>query len=302
MVKEFSEAERNLRNVISNAEFVWKDEKYTTGDAIKPKIGGSGGECKTDCYVIATRVSDKQETEIKINYKRENSSFIENKVKSERANRIFGEGWSEIIKSQINQIKKRFLKEPLFYVEKDRRTKEGSIKLGWRYEMEYEGNRSLGVPIKQNIGESVWNNKNADEKYKNCHVNGKLIKNSGVPNYFLQKNEIKSTDDIISNLIPIDDIIKKQSITAAFTAQNYDPFEKRQHGGCNRDLSVPVHWSVRNGMIFPKLVFDKPLEFNSNEQEKKLLDVLDEVGIKIGKNFDIKKFKEKLDPSVRTFP
>ena len=56
-------------------------------------------------------------------------------------------------------------------------------------------------------------------------------------------------------MIPIDDIIKKQSVTAAFTAQNYDPFEKRQHGGCNRDLSVPVHWSVRNGMIFPKLVF-----------------------------------------------
>ena len=302
MVKKFSEAERNLRNVISNTKFVWKGEKYTTGDAAKPKIDGSGGECKTDCYVIATRVSDKQETEIKINYKRENSSFIENKVKSERANRIFGEGWSEIIKSQINQIKKRFLKEPLFYVEKDRRTKEGSIKLGWRYEMEYEGNRSLGVPIKQNIGESVWSNKNADERFKNCHVNGKLIKNSGVPNYFLQKNEIKSTDDIISNLIPIDDIIKKQSVTAAFTAQNYDPFEKRQHGGCNRDLSVPVHWTIRNGMIFPKLVFDKPLEFNSNEQEKKLLDVLDEVGIEIGKNFDIKKFKEKLDPSVITFP
>ena len=102
MVKKFSEAERNLRNVISNTKFVWKGEKYTAGDAAKPKIGGSGGECKTDCYVIATRVSDKQETEIKINYKRENSSFIENKVKSERANRIFGEGWSEIIKSQIN--------------------------------------------------------------------------------------------------------------------------------------------------------------------------------------------------------
>ena len=44
------------------------------------------------------------------------------------------------------------------------------------------------------------------------------------------------------------------------------------------------------------------LEFNSNEQEKKLLDVLDEVDIEVGKNFDIKKFKEKLDPSVITFP
>ena len=58
---KFSEAEKKLGKVISNKSFTWKKKKWTTGKAYKPEKKGSGGECKTDRYVLATRISDKKE-------------------------------------------------------------------------------------------------------------------------------------------------------------------------------------------------------------------------------------------------
>ena len=90
----FSESEKKLRRVISDKSFTWNGEKFTTGNAYKPeKKGSGGGECKTDCFIIATRVSDKKEQEIKITYKKENASFIENKCKQKRVKTIFGDNW-----------------------------------------------------------------------------------------------------------------------------------------------------------------------------------------------------------------
>ena len=100
MVKNFSESEKKLRRIISNQSFTWNGEKFNAGNAYKPEKKGSGGECKTDCFVIATRVSDKKEHQIKITYKKENASFIENKIRYGRAKTIFGDDWSEIIKNR----------------------------------------------------------------------------------------------------------------------------------------------------------------------------------------------------------
>ena len=300
----FSESEKKLRRIISNQSFIWNGEKFTTGKAYKPEKKGSGGECKTDCFVIATQVSDKKEYQIKITYKKENASFIENKIRYGRAKTIFGDDWSETIKKQIIQIKKKLQDEPLFYLEKDRLTKKGSIKLGWRYEMEINGTRSLGTPIQQNVARYVWENKNGKQEYKNCSVDGKKITNSGVPNFVFIRNAEKfnSIDDIFSNLIPIADVIKNGSITSAFTAQNYNPIRDYQGGGNKRDLSVPIDWSIKNGEITAKLNFDQPLEFNSNIQLEKLRVVLKELDISVGKRFDVNRFHEKLNPKVMVFP
>ena len=47
--------------------------------------------------------------------------------------------------------------------------------------------------------------------------------------------------------------------------------------------------------------FDNPLEFNSNEQEEKLLTVLKEFDIEIGSKFSVEKFHENLDSDVVIF-
>ncbi len=300
----FSESEKKLRRIISNQSFTWKGEKYTTEKAYKPEKKGSGGECKTDCFVIATRVSDKKERQIKITYKKENASFIENKIRYGRAKTIFGDDWSETIKKQIIQIKKKLQDEPLFYLEKDRLTKKGSIKLGWRYEMEIHGTRSLGTPIQQNVARYVWENKNGKQEYRNCPVNGKKITNSGVPNFVFIRNaeNFNSIDDVFPNLIPISSVIKNGSITSAFTAQNYNAIRDYQGGGNKRDLSVPIDWSIKNGEITAKLNFEQPLEFNSNIKLEKLRVVLKELDIHVGKRFDVNRFYKKLNPKVIVFP
>ena len=300
----FSESEKNLRRIISNQSFTWNGEKFTTGKAYKPEKKGSGGECKTDCFVIATQVSDKKEHQIKITYKKENASFIENKIRYGRAKTIFGDDWSETIKKQIIQIKKKLQNEPLFYLDRDRKTKKGSIKLGWRYEMEVNGTRPLGTPIEQKIAKYVWENKNGNQEYRNCPVNGEKIKNSGVPNFAFIRNaeNFNSIDDVFLNLIPISSVIKNGSITSAFTAQNYNAIRDYQGGGNKRDLSVPIDWSIKNGEITAKLNFDQPLEFNSNIKLEKLRVVLKELDIPVGKNFNVNRFYEKLNPKVIVFP
>jgi len=296
----FSDSEQKLRSVISNKSFIWNGEKFTTGKAYKPQKKGSGGECKTDCYVIATKISDKKKQEIKITYKMENASFVENKCKQKRVKTIFGEDWSNIIKKQINLIKEKFQKEPLFYLIQRGNTKQGSIKLGWRYEMEHNAKRTLGTTIEEKIAKYVWENNSGNHEFRNCPVNGEKIKNSGVPNFALIKNAEKfnSIEDIFSNLIPITDVIKNGSITTAFTAQNYNPIRDYQGGGTKRDLSVPIDWSLKNGEATAKLIFDKPLEINSNIQLEKLKVVLEELEIPVGKEFDISKFYKKLNPNV----
>ena len=303
-MKNFTESEKKLRRVISNRSFTWNGEKFTTGKAHKPQKKGSGGECKTDCFVIATRVSDNQKREIKITYKMENASFVENKIKKKRAETIFGDHWSHIIKQQIIQIKKKIQNEPLFYLKCSGNTEKGSIKLGWRYELEYGGTRLLGTPIQQNVARSVWTNKNGKQEYRNCSVNGKNIPNSGVPEYLFQKNaeNFDSIDDIFSNLTPITKVIKNGLITSAFTAQNYNPIKDYQGGGTKRDLSIPIDWSIKDGEITAKLIFDQPLEFNSNVKLEKLCLVLQELDIPVGKKFDVNKFHKKLDPKVIVFP
>jgi len=300
---KFSEAEKKLGKVISNKSFTWNSEKFTTGKAYKPEKKGSGGECKTDRYVIATRISDKKEEEIKITYKMESASFVENKCKQKRVKTIFGVDWSNIIKKQVSLIKEKFQNEPLFYLENYGNTKPGSIKLGWRYEMEHNGTRLLGTPIEQKIARYVWENKDGNQEYRNCRVNGKKIENSGVPNFLFKSDpeNFNSADDVFPNLIPIADIMENGSITAAFTAQNYNPIRNYQGGGTNRDLSVPIDWSIKNGEATAKLIFDKPLEINSNIQLEKLKKVLDELEIPVGATFDIHKFHKKLNPNVIVF-
>lgn len=305
MVKDFSESEKKLREIISNSKsFTFEGEAFVPELVTKPTIEGGGGETKTDVYIKARKISDNSISEIKISYKQKNFSFLENKIKKERAEAIYGKNWLRVVSQQIEQIKERFAQQPLVYFEKSGNTRKGSIKLGWRYEMESFGKRTLGVPIKQNIAKQVLQNKNAIKKYADGIVNDNIIPGSGMPDYFLTENisQIKNTDDIFQNLISAKDMINKSKITAAFLAQNYDPFMDKQHGGNRRHLAVYVDWTAKNNKLSANLVFDKPLLIDSNQQYDKLLIALEKLGISVGKRFNLSKLEEKISPNVITSP
>ena len=302
----FSKAEQKIRDIISNSEFfTFEGKKFSPILVSKPVVEGGGGETKTDIYLEAKNLKDKKIHQFKISYKKNNFSFVENKIRKERARMIYGKNWSSIIQKQILSIKKEFSKEPLVYFDTDRRTRKGSIKLGWRYEMEFQSTaRRLGVIIQEDIMDQVLQNVNSSKKYSDGIVNGKKISMSGIPNQFLHRDplEINTIDDVFQNLEPFEKIAEERNVTSAFLAQNYDPYMDKQHGGNRRHLAVYVDWVVVDKKLSAKLHFDKPLETDSNLQLTKLKDSLEKLGINLKENFDIDLLKNKIHESVPVFP
>ena len=298
-------AEIKIRNVLDKIKtFQFNSSEYEIVQLSKPTVSGGGGETKTDIYIRAKNKSNDKEEEIKISYKKPSFSFVENKIKSNRAQAIYGNNWSEIIQKQINEIRDNFLAKPLVYFEKNGRIEKGSITLGWRYEMEHSGSRSLGVKIKQDIAAQVWENKGAQAQYKDGIVDGKEISLSGMPNFCLtiDPENINTPDDIFGNLVSMKKLILTHgNITAAFLAQNYRSHKQKQEGN-RRHLGVWLEWKILNGKLACEYVFDKPLEMESLPRLENLDRCLKEIGIDLEKNFKIDLLKDKIHESVPVYP
>jgi hypothetical protein len=293
MGKNFIKSEEKLREIINNSdEFIFNDSIYRKIICCKPRLEGSGGEVKTDIYIKAQNANNNKVKEIKISYKQVNWAFIENKVKKEKAENIYGQDWSKIIQKQIKIVNNYFNTSKLFYAFKQKkRIYPGSFTLGWRYEIEKDSKRKLHAIIEEDIFEQVYVSKGQHDKYRNALIDGIEVKNSGVPNYYLEidVNDINNIKDIMENITPISDAMKEHSPCAAFLAQNFDPINNKQHGGNNRDLAVVVYWYSENGMLKYKIVYNKPLENNSNWAKDNLVSALNNLGIETGKQFDIDK-------------
>tara|TARA_Y100000590_G_scaffold211575_1_gene239752 strand:- start:24 stop:935 length:912 start_codon:yes stop_codon:yes gene_type:complete len=298
-------AEIKIRNMLKKIKtFELNSSEYEIIQLSKPTVSGGGGETKTDIYIKAKNKSNNNEEEIKISYKKPSFSFVENKIKSHRAKAIYGNNWSKIIQDQINEIRDNFLAKPLVYFEKNGRIEKGSITLGWRYEMEHSGSRSLGVKIKQDIAAQVWENKGAQAQYKDGIVDGKEISLSGMPNFCLtiDPDNINTPYDIFGNLVSMKELILTHgNITAAFLAQNYRTHKQKQEGN-RRHLGVWLEWKILDGKLACEYVFDKPLEMESLPRLENLDECLKKIGIDLKNDFKIDLLKDKIHESVPVYP
>ena len=298
-------AEIRVRNVLKKIKtFELNSSKYKIIQLSKPTVSGGGGETKTDIYIKAKNRSNGNEEEIKISYKRQSFSFVENKIKSHRAEAIYGKEWSEIICEQINEIRDNFLAKPLIYFESTGHTERGSFTLGWRYEMEHNGKRKLQVKVKQDIAAQVWKNKGAQAQYRDGIVDGEKIPFSGMPNFCLtiEHDDVKTADDIFRNLVSMDELIQTHgNITAAFLAQNYRSHKHKQEGN-KRHLGVWINWKIVNGKLWCEHVFDKPLEMESGPRLENLKDCLKELGIDLEGNFNIDSLRNLICKSCLVYP
>jgi hypothetical protein len=297
-------AEQNVRKVLENSKlFTMYGENFEIIQCSKPTVLGGGGEVKTDIYIKSKRIKDKKVVEIKISYKKPSFSFVENKIKKERAEKIYGKHWSQIIRKQIIEIKENFTEKPLIYFNKKGRVEKGSITLGWRYEMEHSGSRLLSTQIKQDIASQIWKNKNADERYIHGIIDGISIPFSGVPNFCLTKSpdEIITVQDIFNNLIAMDELIKTHgNITSAFLAQNYRSHKHKQEGN-RRHLAVWIKWKIINKKLGCEYVFDNPLNMESGKVFDNLSECLLELGFDLSGEFNIDSIKHILDESIRVY-
>jgi hypothetical protein len=188
----------------------------------------------------------------------------------------------------------------------------GSIVLGWRNEFEAKpsgrtNSRTLTVQEDKEIFDSVWANTNQSVELRNGiikELGPNPILGSGEPNYFLKMNITINTtvNEIFDNLMTLEQLKQKTDIYSSFIGHPYDPINMKQHGGTSRRLAVVVDWKVKDGKLTPHLNFENPLETNSNSSRDAMKKIITDNDLQLGPKFDIKKFKNLLDPNVKTYP
>jgi len=272
-------SETDIREILDDANFTFEGKDYKIIQNSKPSK-----ETKTDFYILAKSLNDNATREFKISYKKNTFSFVENKVKTHRIPHIYGKNWSEILKNQIKPLKDSFNQEVLVNFVNE------TIKLGWRYEIEQMdapgiGGRSLSQKIQQNIAHQVLWGENCSEKMCDALVDGKKIKNSGIPDYILIKNpdEIKTANDVFSDLQDIRNYAENHSeMRAGFIAQNYRwsfSNKKWKTEGFSRGFAVWIDWSVENKKLVGTIITDKPFEKTAGDVIENLHICLDKIGI-----------------------
>ena len=286
--------------------FVYKGNVFVVDKSGKPTC--KKGEPKTDIYIRAFD-SDKQKAEFKISYKQENADFLENKTNAERAKQIFGENWSDIITHATNEIEDSFYHRPTIYKKSSGKTEEGCITLGWKYELlnKKSGELSAEVLLTDEQTIDVYSGTHLPLEKRHAFVGNEVIADSGVANYLLFKNvdELKTAQDVIDNIIPIDEYVKKEQpkIYFACKALNYRTKNVDKNGNLepkydgNRPLSVYIEWSKKDDVLHANFVFDKPLENGGDYAFDQLFKTLYELGITTTDDID----DSMVDDSVKIY-
>lgn len=278
-MSSFGQAERDVQSYFEIGQVVrFNGQSWCVQTVGKPTCGN--GEPKTDIYILLKSESSEEIREIKISYKKSNADFVENKIKADRAEIIFGNNWAEIIQSSTTNIRRKFLDKNLIFKKSKGRTDNESITLGWKFELVNKLNGELSDKVDLTTEQllDIYVGNNLDEEKKNASVNGVIIPNSGVANYILIGDEFSSTEEILDKIVSLDEYVRNNpNIYFACKALNYRSFEDKFDG--DRPLAVQVKWEVVNGKLTHELIFDKPFQCNGNKVAKQLKQCLINLGV-----------------------
>lgn len=287
MPRTFSKDENSIRKLFPiGTIFSYDNTAYEVIEVGKPF--SEKGEPKTDIYICAVSKNYKKR-EFKISFKKSNADFLENKISAERAQQLFGDNWSEIIKQSIDKLKPSFQSKKLIYKEKEGHTEKGSITLGWKFELvnKISGALSDEILLVEDQVIDVYAGTNLENEKKNAKVNEKMINDSGIANFILiGETDFKNAQEVIDKLISVKDYVKRHpKVYFACKALNYRTLKNKWDG--DRPLAVYVEWGISNKKLSHNLVFDKPLEKKGNEVAKKLKTVLETLNITTIDNIDM---------------
>ncbi len=280
----FGASERNIKDMFyEGVAFCYEGNQYEVIECGKPTC--HKGEPKTDVYILAEFNGHKRE--FKISFKQANADFIENKTNAERAEFILGKEWKNIIIDATTSIADNFYARPLIYKKSHKKTGAGSITLGWKYELLNKSGGELSgvVNLSREQVIDVYAGTHLPTDKKDASVNGQVIKNSGIANFMLVDENITDAQSVINSIVSIEEYVDiHPTVYFACKALNYRTFEERYDG--NRPLSVFVDWSVIDGKLNGRLVFDAPLVTKGDMVADKLLKCLETLKINTTDDID----------------
>lgn len=290
---DFIEAEEVVRKFFpKGTTFDYEGEEYMVIDSGKPLPQKGKGEPKTDIYVCAQ--SEGTTKEFKISYKKKNADFLENKMKSDRAEQIFGANWKEIIEENTKRISDRFEETPVLFLDQRKKTEPGSMTLGWRFELFNKLQGGLSGKMENLTRDQVYEvyaGKKLEERKRNAKVNGKVIPNSGTADYILITDEVESAQDIINRMQPIGEYIDENpDIYYGCKALNYRSKKKKMEG--NRALSVQVDWHVEDEKLSIDIEYEKPLMRDGKQMKAAVETCLKLLQKKDATEFDSKELED----------
>lgn len=290
---DFIEAEEVVRKFFpKGTTFDYEGEEYMVIDSGKPLPQKGKGEPKTDIYVCAQ--SEGTTKEFKISYKKKNADFLENKMKSDRAEQIFGANWKEIIEENTKRISDRFEETSVLFLDQRKKTEPGSMTLGWRFELFNKLQGGLSGKMENMTRDQVYEvyaGKKLEERKRNAKVNGKVIPNSGTADYILVTDEVESAQDIINRMQPIGEYIDENpDIYFGCKALNYRSKKKKMEG--NRALSVQVDWHVEDKKLSIDIEYEKPLMRDGKQMKAAVQTCLKLLQKKDATEFDSKELED----------
>ena len=289
---DFIEAEEIIRKYFSKgAIFNYEGVEYTVIESGKPLPQRGKGEPKTDIYVCAQ--SENTIKEFKLSYKKRNADFLENKIKSDRAEQIFGKNWKEIIEENTKRISDKFEEAPVLFLDQRRKTEAGSMTLGWRFELfnKLQGELSGKMEnMRMDQVYEVYAGEKLEDRKRDAKVNGKVIPNSGVADYILVTDEVQSAQDIINRMQSISEYVKSNpDIYFGCKALNYRSAKKKIEG--NRALSVQVDWHVEDEKLSMDIEYNRPLMRDGKQMKVIAEACLKQLQKKDATEFDVAELK-----------
>lgn len=271
---QFSDTEKKICGLFTRGtSFVYDGVKYTvSANSVKPRV--SKGECKTDIYISTT--FDGGEKVFKVSVKQTNADFLENKITYQRAKEIWGPDVDQILTKAIGGLKDKFNHTNLVYFDSVDHTEAKSIKLGWKFELlnVLSGNLSGKINLTKEQKIDVYSGSNLPQEKKDATVGNIIVENSGVADYIMVVNpDVQLTVDYcIQQMQTIEDYVNGKEIYFACKALNYRAIPNKWDGP--RPLAVYVDWSIIDGKLHGKLIFDQPLQKNGDEVGEKLKSLL----------------------------
>lgn len=259
-------------------KLLWHGKEVIVLECAKPVVSSGSGECKTDVWVCLNNGDT-----IKISVKKEDANYLENRISYERAIELFGQVFTTSVCPDMFQL---LIKDDLKLIENNATWRKHTGKylkftLGYHANITNQKNgkktnKSFFIPLDHETKVEILSGKKLPPNKKDCLINGRIVKDSGVAEYYLEKNVTDDTtgQEILDSLVPIEIQADVMDFYVTFKAVNafYDKEKNLLKWDGDRPLAFYTAWT--HDLKKATLRKSRILKVKANERGKVLKKLL----------------------------